>query len=83
MLVATTETLLINAYKENLGRIIAWKDKQGLYHKIQISNSSTCEVRVSLFGKVESLIESIELNDWVLGGVKDKELQIAIQKSLE
>lgn len=81
MIVAITSDLILNASNDSLGRIIAWKDKDGLFNKIQVSSKSD-EVLVTVFGTIEKLVEALPMTDWVLAGVKSDELKEAIQKSL-
>jgi len=84
MVVVTTESLLMDATSPQNERIIVWKDKQGLINVMTLNPDSELSVTIVAYGSIESLVEvmgfSHSFHSWVLQGVKDKELETAIQK---
>ncbi len=78
MIVATTETLLINAISPKGERIVVWKDKDGLFNAFE-SSSDSPTVSIIAHGSLTALFDSLEFTDWVLMGIQSIEIQNALK----
>lgn len=82
MIIATTENILIDSLSIERERIVVWKGKDGLFNVFH-HTPTVRQTTILAFGSIQLLLAFLPVNEsWLLMGVKDTEIEQAIQDYL-